>query len=95
MMMIHNNPYMPIYEPNPNWRDQALCQGCDPELFFPDVGSSWMATIAKQICEQCPVTVQCLDYAITHFEQHGIWGGLSPRERRPLARAYRRRKLAS
>ena len=25
---------------------------------------------------------ECLDYAISHNEEYGIWGGMTPRERR-------------
>ena len=33
---------------------------------------------------QCPVRQPCLDYAITNRITHGIWGGLTERERRAL-----------
>jgi WhiB family redox-sensing transcriptional regulator len=32
------------------------------------------------------VREQCLEYAITHSEKFGIWGGLSERERRRIRR---------
>jgi hypothetical protein len=31
-----------------------------------------------------PVRQPCLDYAISHAITHGIWGGLTERDRRPL-----------
>lgn len=37
---------------------------------------------AKKVCMDCPVQQTCLDHAITHNEIHGIWGGLTPTERR-------------
>jgi len=39
---------------------------------------------AKAICATCPVREPCLEYAIRIREPHGIWGGLSESERRPL-----------
>jgi WhiB family redox-sensing transcriptional regulator len=66
------------------WVRQALCVETDPELFFPSPGRA--ATEAKRICESCPVREQCLQYALTNQEIHGIWGGLSPRERDALRR---------
>ena len=39
---------------------------------------------AKEICSGCPVTGECLDYALTIREPHGIWGGLNEGERRLL-----------
>jgi WhiB family redox-sensing transcriptional regulator len=33
------------------------------------------------------VREDCLEYALTHGEKFGIWGGMSERERRRLRRA--------
>ena len=60
----------------------AACRGADPDLFFPERGES--AEPARQVCAQCPVREPCLDYAIANTIVHGIWGGLSERERRAL-----------
>lgn len=37
---------------------------------------------AKAICSSCPVRQECLDYALSIKEPHGIWGGLSEVERK-------------
>lgn len=66
------------------WRQDARCLGTDPDLFFP-IGSAHIDLRAREICNACPVRAECLDYAITNNEQHGVWGGLSTRERRRLA----------
>jgi len=39
---------------------------------------------AKAICAMCPVREPCLAYALRIREPHGIWGGMSESERRPL-----------
>lgn len=39
---------------------------------------------AKEICLECGVRDDCLDYALSIREQHGIWGGLTENERREL-----------
>ena len=39
---------------------------------------------AKQICAQCRVRGDCLDFAVRVKEPHGIWGGLTEVERRTL-----------
>ncbi|MFF8290461.1 WhiB family transcriptional regulator [Streptomyces sp. NPDC016309] len=62
--------------------DQALCAQTDPDAFFPEKGES--TRTAKETCMACEVRVQCLDYALSHGEQYGVWGGLSEKERRPL-----------
>ena len=64
------------------WRELAACRGTDLEVFFPGRGKS--AGPARQICAACPVRQPCLDCAITNRITHGIWGGLSERERRAL-----------
>ena len=64
------------------WRDRAACRGADPDLFFPGPGES--AEPARKVCVPCPVRQACLDYALANAISHGIWGGLSERERRVL-----------
>ena len=64
------------------WRELAACRGADLEVFFPGRGES--AGPARQVCAACPVRQPCLDYAITNRITHGIWGGLTERERRAL-----------
>jgi Transcription factor WhiB len=51
-------------------------------VFFPGRGEP--AEPARQICAGCPVRQPCLDYALGHGITHGIWGGLTERDRRPL-----------
>lgn len=68
------------------WQDHGACQGLDPDLFFPDDTDQDAIAAAKAICAACPVRAECLDHALAHRERHGIWGGLTERERRPLRR---------
>ena len=72
------------------WRDHALCRDTDPELFFP-VGTTGSALTqierAKQVCGQCAVRVDCLDFALSTNQDSGVWGGLSEEERRVIRRA--------
>lgn len=65
------------YEP---WMRHARCTEVDPDIFHPERGESNHA--AKQICRHCPVRTDCLQHAVKHHEPFGIWGGLSPKERR-------------
>ena len=66
------------------WQAVALCAQTDPEAFFPEKGGSTRE--AKSVCKVCEVKNECLEYALTHDERYGIWGGLSERERRKLRR---------
>jgi WhiB family transcriptional regulator, redox-sensing transcriptional regulator len=72
----------------PAWQVAAACRGLDPDLFYPDRGGSTEA--AKAVCVSCPVSTQCLDFALSNSERFGIWGGKSERERRRLRRFPRR-----
>jgi hypothetical protein len=36
---------------------------------------------AKQLCQPCPVRVQCRQHAIDNREHFGVWGGTLPHER--------------
>lgn len=70
---INNSPIIPP------------CQGSDPEAWFPiaqrDMGSF---RAAKKLCGICPARAACLEYALIANEQHGIWGGLTAKERNRL-----------
>jgi WhiB family redox-sensing transcriptional regulator len=70
-----------------SWRKQALCAQTDPEAFFPDKGGSPAA--AQAICRRCPVQGPCLEWALQHDERFGVWGGLTDRQRRRLAKQRR------
>jgi len=78
------------------WMDNAKCLEVeDPDIFFPPRDKDKYKEIAdhaKAICwgkdgsPACPVRVNCLLYADREDEQHGIWGGMSHRERNALKR---------
>jgi WhiB family redox-sensing transcriptional regulator len=92
------------------WLDDAACKGVDTELFFPPRDKDVYRSIsdeAKSYClgvvdpetgydiPPCPVRKHCLWYAIDTDEQHGIWGGLSHRERNALVRKWRKQYKGS
>ena len=80
-----------------SWRIDAICKDTDPELFFP-VGTTGQALLqidrAKQVCDECPVKIECLDFAIETNQDSGIWGGTSEEERRQIRRQIAARKKA-
>ena len=70
-----------------DWWLLAACQSADPELFFPisEAGAGQAQTPrAKAICAACTVRQACLNYAVKSRQIHGVWGGTSEEERRPL-----------
>lgn len=71
-----------------DWTERARCQGLDPEQFFRRGVAQSRGAI--RICGGCPVKEDCLQYAIDHEVDFGVWGGLTERQRR----AHQRRLLA-
>lgn len=47
------------------------------------------AAAAKAICATCPVTLDCLIASFRMGETHGVWGGLTARERLMYLRSHR------
>jgi len=74
---------------------KALCAETDPELFFPDKGLNSYGHLAKRICEQCEIRLDCLEVALRREYTDGIWGGTTPRERANLMnRGYNRGRVS-
>lgn len=72
-----------ISEPMPrSWVQLALCRNKPHVSFFPERGET--LDPARLTCAECPVRQQCLDHALKHDIQHGIWGGMSARERKRI-----------
>lgn len=67
------------------------CRVYPPETMFPDDSTGVME--AQEICGGCIVRATCLEYALTHREMHGIWGGVSERGRRKLLQQRRAASL--
>nr|WP_245866126.1 WhiB family transcriptional regulator [Rhodococcus kyotonensis] len=67
-----------------SWPESAACRESGGDLFFPTGDEYSAASIAdaKSVCLRCPVSKECLRHALLNREQHGIWGGLTPSERR-------------
>lgn len=73
-----------------NWRAVGLCRGSDTLVFYPPSEDDDLAVEAKMICGMCAVRQPCLEFALTTREKHGVWGGLTERERRRVLRQRRR-----
>ncbi|MFI6918443.1 WhiB family transcriptional regulator [Nonomuraea spiralis] len=64
------------------WLRKGACRSSDPDLFFPLAPSPLQEARAKAVCALCPVIAECRSYALRAGETEGIWGGLTPQERR-------------
>jgi len=85
---------------NTEWMNQGYCRdrdkAPDPSVFhirFADfeVKSDYYEarTTAKRVCAECPVKLECLEYAVTNGIKDGVWGGLDEKERKELSRSRR------
>lgn len=78
------------------WVERAACRGmvetagpsAQQRTFFPERGGS--TKTGRAICADCPVRQECAEFAIPQRGLHGIWGGMSQKERS----AERRRRAA-
>lgn len=93
-------------EPQWQWRDDAACIG-RTALFFPPKAERPQARSrreakAQRLCDECPVSHLCRDFARSHRE-YGFWAGESEEERHlagftvsaPIGIRARRHKPAS
>ena len=77
----------------PAWQQDAECVHHTGKVdFFPARGES--VRDAKAVCAQCPVRDDCLEFALRLKVAHGVWGGMSERERRSLRRDRHRAALS-
>ncbi|MPZ89536.1 MAG: WhiB family transcriptional regulator [Nitriliruptorales bacterium] len=73
-----------------DWQQEGLCRASDSVVFFPPAHFEHKPereareAKAKAICARCPVRVECLDWALTTREPHGVWGGYSESERKQI-----------
>jgi len=93
-----------------SWRDRAACVGMHGALFFAGVGEGVIGnrsiaakqaiedakTEAKKTCAVCPVTSECLDWALRTRTDEGIYGGVDGEERRRMRKrvSWQRRRTA-
>lgn len=75
-----------------SWRENANCKGVPTSVFFSGLGTS-PASQKKRIpalecCNACKVRKECLEFAVNNDIKHGIYGGLTPTERKNLSESF-------
>lgn len=71
--------------PDESWMHAGLCRTEQPDLFFPVHTNQYAATLAVQVCKNCPVLAECLAFSLG-ADVDGVWGGTTARERDRLRR---------
>lgn len=69
-----------IYEGDIRWMSKAACQGMNVSLFFPSDGVNVSKEI-REVCNTCPVKINCFVYAEKNYLDYGAFGGMSARQR--------------
>lgn len=89
--MTMNDYPLPEYDADHSWMLAGNCRERDPSFFFPSDGVG--VERARRVCADCPVRIECLEYALRYRIEHGVWGGASERERRRILRSRRVRAV--
>ncbi len=67
----------------PEWIEVAPCKGKAQFMWYPPMDAKdpnvWYE-MGRAVCSTCPVWHSCIEYG--RDEKWGMWGGLSPKERR-------------
>jgi hypothetical protein len=92
-MAEHNPPpHQNDDTPETTWFDFANCKNKTHQMFPKEHKDITYITGARQICENCTVTTECLNYALQFppADMHGVWAGMTSRQ---LANEQKRRGI--
>lgn len=101
--MTHIGNIVPNDFPNFYEHGAAPCTESDPEAFFstgaPGDGRYIRPTYsyereAKKVCSSCPYQIRCLQYALAHPDEQGIWGGTTEDDRQRIKRSRTRLSIS-
>lgn len=76
-----------------DWQHAGACKGVDTIVFFPSREEE--SDLSVTICKRCIVKTECLDYAYSHKEKEGTWGGQTEWQRRRQVRKEARIRSAN
>jgi len=85
-------PTNPDDKPQTTWFDHANCKHKTHLMFPKEHKDITYITQARQICSECTVQKECLEYALEYppADMHGVWAGLTSRQ---LANEQKRRGI--
>ena len=85
---------IPLQLDAPAWHRHAACKGVDVAEFFPGRNGKKNVPDICQLCETCPVAVDCLEYAVADPSLLGWWAGTTNRHRQIIRRQRRQQNAA-
>ncbi len=94
-MSVATNDSQNDHHARHGWRRHAACRDSETAFFFPngETGEALVqAEAAKAVCADCPVRLECLEFAMVTNQPYGIFGGLTESERKLLRRRRARER---
>ncbi len=76
-----------------SWQEKAACRGANTDMFFLEEDQTKInqkkLVATRELCGGCPVSEQCLDFALDNYIHFGIWAGTTPLQRKAMRRERR------
>jgi hypothetical protein len=69
----------------PRWHQRAACRGMGHRAFIVGRREQYGG---RELCGQCPVRRECLEFALADSELVGVWGGTTELDRRRTRRGW-------
>jgi WhiB family transcriptional regulator, redox-sensing transcriptional regulator len=79
----HQRDWLALHRAIDNAPLAVPCTNLPEAYYISDMADLHLQNLAKAACKTCPVRDECLSYALK-WEEYGVWGGLSPNERRKI-----------
>lgn len=65
-----------------SWKDESNCKTTFLKEDFFSTSETVLKTLARKYCRNCPVQRHCLYTSLVTSEIYGLWGGLTPKQRK-------------
>lgn len=65
------------------FKNKPACEGTDTEMWFPNSSEYPNKHLLIKICNSCPASNQCLEYAL-EYEVDGWWANTTSQSRRKI-----------
>ena len=78
-----------IFPPAEGWERHGACRDSGLDFFLERGNTRTQAAACKAVCAGCAVRAECADFALNRLPTRGtgIWGGMTPAERRAIRSA--------
>jgi hypothetical protein len=67
---------------NSDWQSSAACRSLLEDEDFFDTRESYLRALSRKYCNNCQVRSQCLYVSLINEDPYGLWGSLTPKQRK-------------